>query len=73
MKVNRTIIIEGSDIPALFEELNEVLDVEITGIDPKSDEGISLRKKYPHTVKMHTLLKSEVMKEQSTFNYERIG
>jgi hypothetical protein len=72
MKVNRSIIIEESEISSLFEDINGMLDAELTGVDPKSEEGLNFKKKYPALSNLHHLLESEVMKDQSTYNYERI-
>lgn len=72
MKVNRSITITDADISPLLEDLDSIMDMELTGVDAKSQEGHEISKKYPTLFKLHTLLKSEVMKEQSTYNYERI-
>lgn len=72
MKINRSIIIECEEISPMFEEMNAILDTEITGIDPMTEEGHVFATKYPKLFKLYNLLQSEVMKGQTTYNYERI-
>ena len=73
MKTTRNLVIDETEFGPLFEELTSMSDSEITGIDPKSEEGHAFAKKFPHIYKLQNILKSEIMKEQTTFNYERIA
>ena len=72
MEVTRTITIKDKDFGALFEDMNSFLGNDFTGVDSKSAEGVEFVKKFPALSKLHHLLETELMKEQSTYNYERI-
>ena len=72
MKTTRNLVIDEAEFSPLLEELLSISDCDITGIDTNSQEGQDFAKKYPNIYRLQNILKSEIMKEQSTYNYERI-
>jgi len=73
MKLNRTIIIDEAEFSGLYEEILAVTDTEITDIDGQSEEGSNFKKRFPSLYKLHNILKSEMIKEQTTYTYERLN
>ena len=72
MRVERSILIEGKDFGNLLEELTVSLGFDITGPDYNTEEGREFRSNNPTLFKLYEVLRSEVMKDSSTYNYERI-
>ena len=72
MKTERKIVIEEKDYSELLEELTYLMGDALTGLDPNSGDGVEFKQKHPAAYKLFNLLQAEVVKDQSTYNYERI-